>query len=56
MQSLEKAKKLGFASIIFNWVTGITAPFMKDEEFEKYLMGYEKYLIDYKKARMSEAM
>lgn len=51
----EEAKKLGFASLIFNWITGVTAPFMKDEEFEKYLKSYEKYLINYKKARLMEA-
>lgn len=54
MLSVEKAKKLGFASLVFNWVAGTTAPYMKPEEFEKYLRGYEKYLVDYKKARMME--
>ncbi|MEO0090844.1 MAG: hypothetical protein ABIK75_07070 [candidate division WOR-3 bacterium] len=54
MLSVEKAKKLGFASLVFNWITA-TNIFMKPEEFEKYLRGYEKYLIDYKKARMMEA-
>ncbi|MEM1543714.1 MAG: hypothetical protein QW795_03430 [Candidatus Bathyarchaeia archaeon] len=56
MLSFEKAKKLGLASLIFNWITGIKAPYMKDDEFEKYINAYQKYIIEYKKTRLMEAL
>ena len=52
--SLERAKKLGFASLVFNWVVGVGLHFLKDEEFDRYVDSYRKYLIDYKKARLQE--